>query len=107
MPFQSQNSGQVAVTTSSATTGKFLYANAHFGRFRIVSGSITSITWYDRQTEGGTVAACYDAATTPAAATQGNLTSGQSYPIMAAVQGAYELYPVGNAAGVIEFFCKE
>lgn len=107
MPFQNQNSGQVTVTTAVGTTGKFLYANNHFGSFRIVSGSITSITWHQRLVEGGTVAACYDAAGIPAAVVQANLAGSRTYPIASALQGAYELYPVGDAAGVIEFFAKE
>lgn len=94
----------VTVDSTLADAEEICYTDQAGGRFHVPTGSsITSITWYDATTSGGTFRASYDEY--GSAVTQ-TVSAAKSYAIPAALAGAAFLKAVGDADGTIDVTLK-
>lgn len=100
----SQNYGAWAVTTSIVTTPVVNMGPFDGGRVLVPTGeTITTLTWYECDTEGGTYVACYDSSGTAVVTT---VAAGRSYPIPATLNASRFLKAVGDAAGDLVVILK-
>jgi hypothetical protein len=99
-------SESVTITTSQTTTGVIDYQLYAGGSLYIVSGSITSLTWYGFNEATGTFIAIQELSAGAYVATTQTIAASKAYPLPDSLFGFPYLKAVGDAAGVIKLMKK-
>lgn len=93
----------INLTTSETTTDKIPFGDSAYGSF-ILTGSITTITFWTLKQDGSTRVPIYD--DNGAAVSRSGLAAGRSYPFPDQVSGVDVLLMVADATGTVELIAK-